>query len=287
MRGFAFYDNDRLVAQINVPSVNGLPPAYVYPQVKLERAMENALSAWGVSVEYGWRLSTITQDDFSVSANICDDEGNSERIRVTWLIAADGGHSYVRSHLDIAFPGRDYPEQWSVAEVETQNWPREVQAQLFLRSDGVGLFLSRPGPNTVQGILNANGAANELLVRFPDGDLIYERTFNVALRRVSSPRHGRVWLIGDAAHVQSPVGGQGLSLAIWDGLTLGRELFQSEAAAERLLRRRARLVLAFTDFDYRMLATRLPVLRSLRNAYWTFAARFPQLAEWFFKLIAG
>jgi 2-polyprenyl-6-methoxyphenol hydroxylase-like FAD-dependent oxidoreductase len=287
MRGFVFHDNDRLVAHINVPNVNGHPPAHLYPQVELEHAMENALRARGVKVEYCRRLSAVDQDDAKATATVCDDAGNIESIRADWLIAADGGHSDVRSHLGIPFPGRDYPERWSVAEIRTEKWPPNIQAQLFLKSNGVGLFLSQPYQRVVQGILNAETVANELLDRFPDAQFVYERAFNVALRRVLSPRQGRVWLIGDAAHVQSPVGGQGLSLAIWDGLTLAKALVEENTAVERALRRRARLVLGFTDFDYRMLSTRSPMLRSLRNAYWSFTAKFPQTAKWFFKLIAG
>ena len=115
----------------------------------------------------------------------------------------------------------------------------------------------------------------------------YERNFRVSLRRVPRPRIGRAWLIGDAAHVQSPVGGQGLNLAIWDGITLAEALLDNDLTVEERLAARARKVLFFTDFDYRMLATRVWLLRRLRNSYWRFAAGNPIVAKWFFKIISG
>lgn len=185
------------------------------------------------------------------------------------------------------FSGRDYPESWSVAEITTKQWPDDVQAQLHLRHDGVGLFLSQPSRGLVQGILNDVGVATIMHERYTDAVVLYERPFKVSLRRVRTPRFGRIWLIGDAAHVQSPVGGQGLNLAIWDGVTLGNALSEGDVSVERLLARRAKLVLFFTDFDYRMLATRSRPFRNIRNLFWFIASRYQFLARWFFKLISG
>ena len=129
--------------------------------------------------------------------------------------------------------------------------------------------------------------AVKLKEEFPDAELLYERKFNVSLRRVITPRIECFWLIGDAAHVQSPVGGQGLNLAIWDGITLAKALINNDLAVAKKLSDRAKRVLLFTDFDYKMLATKQPVVRFFRNAYWSFAGRYPVIARWFFQIISG
>lgn len=171
--------------------------------------------------------------------------------------------------------------------MQSSHWPAEIQAQLFLQSDGIALFLSQPKRGVIQGILNARGVAEVMSRKLPNAELLYERRFRVSLRRVPSPRNGRVWLIGDAAHVQSPVGGQGFNLAIWDGITLGKALTRNDTSVEPILRKRARSVLRFTDFDYKMLSTKSPMLRRLRNIYWVLAAKFPGIAHWFFRIISG
>lgn len=287
MRNFVFYDDGHLVANVPVPLVNGEPPAHLYPQGSLEAAMEKALLAVGVAVEYGATVSASQQTDETIYITITRQSAPPEIVEADWLIGADGAQSNIRTSTGLLFRGRDYPESWSVAEITTKQWPDDVQAQLHLRHDGVGLFLSQPTPGLVQGILNGVGVAAIMHERFTDAALLYERRFKVSLRRVRTPRFGRIWLIGDAAHVQSPVGGQGLNLAIWDGVTLGNALSEADVSVERLLARRAKRVLFFTDFDYRMLSTRSRLLRNIRNLYWFIASRYQFLAGWFFKLISG
>ena len=288
MRNFVFYDDGSLIANVSVPAVDGSQPAHLYPQGQLEQHLEHALHTYGVSVEYGTTLVSVAQSGVAAHVTLMKSEGSvPELCEIDWLIGADGAHSDVRRYLNLPFVGRDYPEQWSVAEIETSEWPPEVQAQLLLHRNGTGLFLSQPSRGVVQGILNAQGAAAELKKRFGDAEVKYERNFRVSLRRVPRPRIGRAWLIGDAAHVQSPVGGQGLNLAIWDGITLAEALLDNALTVEERLAARARKVLFFTDFDYRMLATRVWLLRRLRNSYWRFAAGNPIVAKWFFKIISG
>lgn len=288
MSRFVFYDDGELVADVPVPLIDGAPAAYLYPQGELEKYLEAALSKKGINVEYSTEFLSFEDGDDGVCVTLNNARGEIEQIdQLDWLIGADGAHSVVRDVAEIPFVGRDYPENWSVAEVTTRQWSTAAQAQLFLQSDGVGLFLSQPSAGVVQGILNAETAAEALLSRFPDAELQYQRQFNVSLKRARTPRKGRVWLIGDAAHVQSPVGGQGLNLAVWDGVKLAEGLLCGDLGVETTLARRARRVLFFTDFDYRMLATQSPILRSLRNQYWGFAAKHPAIAKWFFKIISG
>lgn len=288
MRQFAFHDNGQLVAKVPVPAIDGCPPAYLYPQVELERKIEQALTEAGITVTYGVELLTFEEGSRGVEVRVQDSNGNTRLMGpFKWLIGADGAHSRVREIAAIPFAGKEYPENWSVAEIATKQWPPGTDAQLFLQPTGVGLFLSQPSSGVVQGILNESRVTEVLLSHFPDAKLRYAREFNVSLRRVASPRKGLVWLIGDAAHAQSPVGGQGLNLAIWDGITLAKALAKGDLAVEKRLARRAKKVLRFTHFDYRMLVAKGWLLRSLRNRYWKFAAGHPVVAKWFFRIISG
>ncbi|QFT23022.1 Pentachlorophenol 4-monooxygenase [Pseudomonas sp. THAF187a] len=288
MRNFAFYDDGALVANVPVPEIDGEPPAQLFPQGELELHLEMVLWSKGIAVEYGTEFVSFEETESAVDVRLKSTHQAEEGVEpFDWLIGADGAHSKVRAIAKIPLIGRSYPEQWSVAEVATNQWPSTAQAQLYLQSNGVGLFLSQPKAGVVQGILNAKNVADRLREHFEDSEIRYERHFNVALKRVSTPRKGRIWLIGDAAHLQSPVGGQGLNLAIWDGATLAEGLMAGNLNVENILAARAKRVLFFTDFDYRMLATKSRFIRYLRNQYWAYAAKHPGIAKWFFKIISG
>lgn len=287
MRRFVFHDDNKLVADVHVPLINGCPPAYLFPQAELERRMESALLKYDISVCRDLSLIGITGESGMPGITLERPDGSTINREADWVIGADGGHSALRQLLDTPFVGRDYPEHWQVAEVDTTTWDDSAQARLFLHSNGTGLFLSQPAPGIVQGILNGPDVVGAIRDKLPDAKVRYVRDFRVALRHVKHPCHGRFWLIGDAAHTQSPVGGQGLNLAIWDGITLGSQLGKkSSIEIERQLIANTRQTLRFTDFDYRMLSSRSRLIREARNAYWQAAASHPWIALWFFKLIA-
>lgn len=288
MSRFVFYEDDNLVSNLHIPLLNGKPPAYLFPQLKLERIIEEKLNSEGCLVEYDTSIENINNDNSQFSlVRIKLPSGETQEGKFEWVVGADGAHSTVRENVGFDFEGKTYPEEWSVSEIETDEWNSEIQAKLFLGSDGVGLFLSNPEPGIIQGILNGPDVGSRLLEKFPNAKANYERKFRVYLKRVVTPRINRVWLIGDAAHVQSPIGGQGLNLAIADAVILSNWLYSNPAYAERRLSSQAKRTLFFTDFDYKMLATRNTAVRVLRNLYWASASKVPAISRWFFWSISG
>jgi len=288
MGRFVFYEDNKLISNLRIPLVNNSPPAYLYPQQKLESIIEEELNKEGVYVEYKNSIECIDNGSpGSAEVDIKLADGSIEKSKFEWVIGADGAHSIVREICDFEFKGIVYPEEWSVAEIEIDDWTKEIQAKLFLGSNGVGLFLSNPESGVVQGILNGPSVGKILREKYPKAKFNYEREFKVSLKRVTSPRKNRVWVIGDAAHVQSPVGGQGLNLAVADAIILSNWLESNPAYAEKKLARQARRTLLFTDFDYRMLATKVWGIRVIRNFYWAMAAKYPVISRWFFKSISG
>jgi len=288
MSKFVFYEDDKLVSNLSIPLLNDKPPAYLYPQLKLEEIIEKKLNKEGCFIEYGTSIENIDSENTQgIIVKITLPSGESQRREFEWLIGADGAHSSIRDKLGFNFIGKVYPEDWSVSEIETDEWDSSIQAKLFLGSDGVGLFLSNPEQGVVQGILNGPNVRERLLEMFPSAKVNYERSFKVSLKRVARPRIGRAWVIGDAAHVQSPVGGQGLNLAVADAVILSKWLYSDEAYAESRLSEQAKRTLFFTDFDYKMLATRNIAIRKFRNLYWYGASKFPSISRWFFWAISG
>ncbi|MCI5142290.1 MAG: FAD-dependent monooxygenase [Candidatus Electrothrix sp. ATG1] len=288
MSKFIFYEDNKLISDLCIPLLNNEPPAYLYPQIKLERIIESKLNDEGVFVEYQSSIEGINNEGNSIAEiRIKLPGGATEKSHFKWIVGADGAHSTVRELCKFKFNGRIYPEKWSVAEIEVDDWDTEIQAKLFLGSNGVGLFLSNPESAVIQGILNGPNVGELLREKYPTAKFNYERKFKVSLKRVTSPRKNRVWVIGDAAHVQSPVGGQGLNLAVADAVILAELLECDPLNAEKKLARQARKTLLFTDCNYRMLATTFWGVRMLRSSYWALASKSPVISRWFFKSISG
>jgi len=210
MQNFTFYDNKKLVTHLNIPLINKEPPAHLFPQGELENLMESQLNQQGVFVEYGKAFVDTESINDQCSTRIYSEiQQENECIASQWLIGADGAHSHVRQAVNVPFTGKNYNETWSVAEIDTHQWQAEsqgntdvqehkqgsAQAQLFLTSAGVGLFLSKPKASRVQAIINAPYVEAAIQEHFTDYRLIYKREFSVALKRVLTPKIGNVWSI--------------------------------------------------------------------------------------------
>lgn len=226
--GIAFDDPDDAVA-----------PWLSVPQVEVERVLLEHLAAHDVHVRRGRALAGLSQDDDGVTA-VLDDGGT---VRARYLVAADGGHSTVRSLLGAAFPGTPGTVTTVAADVRLRGPHRLLESvraadgtwvQLFglgvdergreLRRLALGGPRSRPRDVPVtegeirDGLYAVYGSTVELL------EVRYAYRITDAARQAERYRHGRVFLAGDAAHVHLPLGAQGMNTGIQDALNLGWKL---------------------------------------------------------------
>ncbi|WP_030244974.1 FAD-dependent monooxygenase [Streptomyces sp. NRRL S-350] len=210
------------------------------PQVVLEAFFEVHLAGQGLKVRRDHELIALAQDDQSVTATFAD--GRSLRAR--HLVAADGGHSTVRSLLKAEFPGRAGTLTTIAADVRLSgadglpthhHSPDGHWAGIFplgtdsegrplrrLAMGGPGRSLPRDVPITEEeirdGLRAVFGDRVQLL------DLCHARRITDAARQVTRYRHGRVFLAGDAAHVHLPLGAQGMNGGMQDAFNLGWKL---------------------------------------------------------------
>ncbi|RSM41412.1 FAD-dependent oxidoreductase [Amycolatopsis balhimycina DSM 5908] len=192
------------------------------------------------------RLRTPVVRDAAVTAVSQDDEGvtvtaGRRTHRAGWLVAADGGHSTVRTLLGAAFPGTSARVSLVVADVTLSAKPAGVADGWQLPSQGSGYLLPLSGgrfrtvvfgeeqqrlgrdePVTAGEVQRALTAAHGpgILV----GEVLWASRFGDASRQLERYRHGRVLFAGDAAHIHLPVGGQGLNLGLQDAVNLGWKL---------------------------------------------------------------
>ncbi|MBO0878719.1 MAG: FAD-dependent monooxygenase, partial [Pseudonocardia sp.] len=224
------------------------PNGWMIPQWRTERILRDRLAALGVSVRDGTELTGFTADGEGVTATVAT-AGGERAIRARYLVGADGGHSTVRRVLGVGFAGetregdrmlfgdlrvdgldRDYWHMWS-------NAPD--------RSDTLGLC-PLPGTDTyqfvaadpddgaeldhaeIQALITARTGRDDIRLR----EIAAISRYRVNMRMAERFRAGRVFLAGDAAHVHSPAGGQGLNTSVQDSYNLGWKLAAVLAGAD-------------------------------------------------------
>ena len=214
-------------------------------QNHIERILADWVDELPVSVHRGRSVTGVSQDDTGVTVQLAD----GEVARAAYVVGCDGGRSVVRKAAGIDFPGWDPTTSSLIAEAELAEEP-----ELGTRQDETGLHaigrveyeirdgevvFADHGPFRVMVTEQLVGAESEptledvsaALVRVFGSDYgihspIWVSRFTDTTRQAAAYRDGRVLLAGDAAHVHSPVGGQGLNLGVQDAVNLGWKLAQ-------------------------------------------------------------
>jgi 2-polyprenyl-6-methoxyphenol hydroxylase-like FAD-dependent oxidoreductase len=221
-------------------------------QASTEAVLQEHLEDRGVRVERGVELLDLTDQKGSVLCRLrlsgdgsSDDrqEGDIERteqIRATWVVGCDGAHSTVRRAAGIEFTGGSYPQTFALADLEVGGGLEEGCVHAFFASAGVLFFfpLGEPATWRLQCNVEDTGSAGDDLAlpdlqaivdAFTGGSLrlrdpVWKTRFRVHHRHAGCYRFGRVFLAGDAAHVHSPAGAQGMNTGIQDASNLGWKL---------------------------------------------------------------
>lgn len=212
---------------------------WLVPQFLTERVMRERLTELGHAPEFGCELIAFAQDPDGVTARLVSQDGE-EVVRARYLVGADGGRSFVRRALDIGFPGKTLGVRAVVADValtglERNAWHRfnegDMDQQVALCPlAGTGLFqLQAPVPLEGDVDLSQEGLAAMLAERIGRQDIRIESVswasaYSMNARLADHYRVGRVILVGDAAHIHPPTGGQGLNTSIQDAYNLGWKL---------------------------------------------------------------
>ena len=292
-RRFTIRDRDRVLVPIDFGS---LPTRYPYTlmvsQAVTERVLLQRLVELGGRVSRPHALADLAQDPRGVTATL--DDGTTLRAR--YLVGADGMHSMVRDRSGIAFVGGSYGESFVLADVRLDG--RVPSDEVILYFSAAGLVVVAPLPDGVhrivaavdeapeqpsaayvQALLDARGPRhNRATVR----DVFWGSRFRVHHRVANVYRVGRVLLAGDAAHVHSPAGGQGMNAGILDAMTLADALTAAlthgqEAALDAYGARRRPIAEQIVSLADRLtrLATVRPTLRPLRNLLLSGVAQLP------------
>ena len=222
-------------------------------QWKVEEALQSLLRRLGVEVERETELLDLEEDAHSVRVTLRRADGSKTLVETPWLIGCDGAHSRVRHLKGEHFPGEADPHQYLVADVVLEGWQPVDEVQVYLTDRGALWWFPLPGgrnlvagdvPEQHDGATETPGLEDVQALldhRAPPGltvrDPRWMSWFHISYRMTPHYRHGRTFLAGDAAHIHSPIGGQGMNTGIQDAYNLGWKLalVTSGGAPESLL----------------------------------------------------
>jgi len=220
------------------------PALRTLSQHETERILTELLSKQGVEVDRGRALTDLTQDGEAVTVSLRGEDGSTETVRCRWVIGCDGAHSAVRKATGIPFTGSTYRDEFIMADAELEwklphgglygfpspagifaafSMPGENRYRIFGNfppgPDGPGAEYSEPSHEEFQAMVDER-------VPFPV-KVVKEHwvtRYRVHSRSVPRYRDGRAFLVGDAAHVHSPAGAQGMNTGIQDAYNLAWKL---------------------------------------------------------------
>jgi 2-polyprenyl-6-methoxyphenol hydroxylase-like FAD-dependent oxidoreductase len=224
-------------------TVGGVPSRHPYvldiPQPDTEAVLAERAAELGIVVERGVTLTALAQDADGADVTLRSREGE-ETARVAWVVGADGGHSTTRALAGTHLKGGFHGQHFAMADVDVDTaWSLDV-IRMFLHPDGMGIlfplagrrarimfFVDDPGAGApdptleqIQALADARMHGGNVTVSNPRW-LTY---FEVHHAQVPQYRLGRVLLAGDAAHIHSPAGAQGMNTGIQDAANLAWKL---------------------------------------------------------------
>jgi pentachlorophenol monooxygenase len=271
LRGMLVFVNGREAMDVKLELPPEIPYRFVgLPQYETERILREQLERLGGTVERSVELRSFAADGDGVVAEL-DGPRGAETVRTQYLVGSDGAHSVVRKGLGLSFEGAAFPEEYMLGDVEV-DWslPPGVAIRALHQADGEtddllvciplpghgryrmsmlvppelaaapatesehGLITDRPGPS-----LDQIQAVLDRLAPEPTtaSNLRWSSIFRISHRLVDRYGEGRVFVVGDAAHIHPPTGAQGMNTGIQDAYNLAWKLALAARgeAAEGLL----------------------------------------------------
>jgi 2-polyprenyl-6-methoxyphenol hydroxylase-like FAD-dependent oxidoreductase len=225
----------RRLAHLSLDSLDSPYPFILsLEQTETEKILTEYLSSFGIEIERGKELVDLKQEEDRVTAFLREQES----IEAKWVVGCDGAHSLTRKLLDFPFEGDAFPISFSLSDVELDWEYPQGEVFAFLNPEGILAAIPMPGQNRYRLVFQLE----KPLERDPTledvqkkvnrsvgpgvvvSNPIWMANFNINSRLVKSYRKGRIFLAGDAAHIHSPVGGQGMNSGLQDAFNLGWKL---------------------------------------------------------------
>lgn len=216
------------------------PGAYSISQVFTEAFLANRLADKGIAIERSVRVESVVQNEDVATVVLVKGDGSEETVQAKYVVGCDGAHSVVRHSMDVSFEGDAYAQEFITADAMVDWEGHDGKIHFILGAGlvvmvplGTGRFrivLSRPSHLASQNDPTLEDFQTALEAQLPVGEKIrlhdpfWLARYHLHHRCATSYRDGRLFVAGDAAHIHSPVGGQGMNTGIQDSVNLGWKL---------------------------------------------------------------
>jgi 2-polyprenyl-6-methoxyphenol hydroxylase-like FAD-dependent oxidoreductase len=235
---FSLRDRDKVLVRLRFDK---LPTPFsqllMLPQDNTEKILRDRLGNLGTEVRWGWTVTDLAENGEGVVAT-AEVGGTPRTINARYVVGADGMHSLVRQIAGIGFSGSTYEESFVLADVDMQWCYGRDEVMLFFSPRGLvvvaplpsGQFRivatldnapEQPDIADVQALIDSRGPTDG---QSKISAVHWSSRFRLHHRVADRYRRGRLLLMGDAAHVHSPAGGQGMNTGLVDAVVLGRIL---------------------------------------------------------------
>jgi 2-polyprenyl-6-methoxyphenol hydroxylase-like FAD-dependent oxidoreductase len=270
------------------------PFGVLLPQNRTERILMAHLAKQGGAVERPKELVEFSQHDGGIEAVLQCADGTQETVRAAYLIACDGASSTIRQTLGLSFNGDTYKEAFWAADVTLREALPGTEINTIFHSDGLMMVFplrpeeclyriamnvdtgepiaERPKPPTLEQVKDVLAQRAPFAIEIVESHWL--SAFRIHHRKIAQYQHGRIFLCGDAAHIHSPMGGQGMNTGIQDAYNLAWKiaLVQKGLAAETFLESYhaerepiAEDLLKATDRVTKGATLRNPIAQKIRN----------------------
>jgi 2-polyprenyl-6-methoxyphenol hydroxylase-like FAD-dependent oxidoreductase len=235
--GMNMYASGKKMVRLPIEVVDSAYPyTLVTAQTETERILTAHLAALGVTVERGLELTELSQNEKAVHLVVRHADGGIDEIEASWVIGTDGGHSNVRRLVGTQLQGSFKGERFILGDVEVEPHFDNANMYTYFDPDGPVVTLPMLG-GRVRFLAQIHDAPGTPLNQHPTQEQLQQiidariggvtitaphwlTCFEIHHGQVPAYRLGRVFLAGDAAHIHSPAGGQGMNTGIQDAFNL-------------------------------------------------------------------
>ena len=297
--GFSFYNENKRIFQVASGELDTpYPFNMLYPQFETERSLYGHLNGLGVDVDWNTKILEL-EPEKGIKVKLQDADGNVESLEPDYLIACDGGRSFCRKALDIKLKGETFDSEFLIADL-TLDWanpPMKDEWHGYFTDQGFVLIASLDGKNSWRMVMEVpwdmqdeSDTSHYEQPTFAEFQKMFEMLdpipglkltepnwisrFRIHRRIIDRFRHGNVFFAGDAGHLHSPAGGQGMNTGIQDAYNLAWKLalvYRGIARPELLDTYNAerypiiKRQVQTTDAAFKMMLLRHPVSRAIRD----------------------